>query len=79
MYSNSHNVFSPHFNGRIDEAGSKAPVISKTLFVVIDDETLSERFPIDFNLSKTVGHLKQPTKEANPTSLSDIDVRKLKA
>ncbi|KAF9147684.1 hypothetical protein BG015_010639 [Linnemannia schmuckeri] len=51
---------------------------SMTLFVVISGETISESFPIDISNYKTVGHLKQLIKEANPTSLSDIDARRLK-
>ncbi|KAH7047223.1 hypothetical protein BKA57DRAFT_465369 [Linnemannia elongata] len=68
MFSNTYNSISSYFTGRNDE----------TLFVIIEGETYSERFPIEIAPSKTVGHLKQLIKEANPTTLGDIDARKLK-
>ncbi|KAF9543111.1 hypothetical protein EC957_001256 [Mortierella hygrophila] len=56
---------------------SNTPIIT-TVFVAIVGDTFSERFPIDVDLTKTVGHLKQLIKEANPTTLGNIDARKLK-
>ncbi|KAF9543112.1 hypothetical protein EC957_001257 [Mortierella hygrophila] len=52
-------------------------VSSITLFVVLSGDTKYESFSIDIDPNKTVGHLKQLIKEANPTGLSDIDVWKL--
>lgn len=50
----------------------------RTIFVIIEGETTFESFPVEIDLNKTVGHLKQLIKEANPTTLNNIDARKLK-
>lgn len=49
-----------------------------TITLVFDGETKYDSFPIEIHSSKTVGHLKQLIKEANPNTLRDVDARKLR-
>ncbi|KAG0378486.1 hypothetical protein BGX24_003698 [Mortierella sp. AD032] len=49
-----------------------------TLFAMFSSEDPSEAFPIDIDITKTIGHLKAMIKDANPLTLKDVEARKLR-